>query len=141
MKRISLVIAVLTVVTSFLSCASCLRNNRPPLADQPWPEPHDGVFVCGNDTMVFNGDGNSVSWHFAEGMDAVDLQGKGTFVFLFDHKNWRYDAAERFSISRDGDNAEQVFGMGVPGSTTATEIHLLRFDLDDSREEIFEKVQ
>ena len=141
MKRISLVIAVLAVVTGFLSCASCLRNNRPPLAEQPWPEPHDGIFVCGNDTLVFNGDGNSVSWHFAEGMDAIGLWGKGTYVFLFDHKSWRYDAAERFSISRADDNAEQIFGMGVPGSTTSTEIHLLRFDLDDSKEEVFEKVQ
>ena len=72
------------------------------------PEPHEGVFVCGNDTLVFNGDGKTISWHLAEeGSNVPDCvkelgtQGSGTYAFLFSHGKVRYDVAEDLFIYKD----------------------------------------
>ena len=129
----------LSVATLLLCCASCYVNtNLPPKADVPWPAPHDGVFVAGSDTLRFNGDGETVSWHFAEGMDGLGLQGSGTYVFLFNGTAWRYDAAERFDIfSKEG--RQLSFGLGVPGSCSDSVICLRRFDIEGRKsiEEVF----
>ncbi len=67
------------------------------------PEPHEGVFVCGNDTLVFNGDGKTVSWHLTSDSSVKDLgtQGSGTYAFLFSHGLARYDVAENLLIYKD----------------------------------------
>lgn len=128
----------LAIAVLLLSCASCRLNyNNPPKEDLPWPQPHNGVFVSGADTLFFNGDGKSVSWHFSEGMDSLSLQGNGSYVFIFDGAAWRYDAAERLDIySADH---QFSFGLGVPGSCTETMITLRRFDLPgmESKEQTF----
>ncbi len=121
-----------------MSCVSCRTHvNKPPKADEPWPNPHSGVFVSGNDTLWFNGDGVSISWHFAEGLDSLGLVGQGSYAFLFDGALWRYDAAERFDIISD--DHQISFGLGVPGSCNDSVIYLRRFDLPgrESVDEVF----
>lgn len=126
-----------------ISCTSC-RNylNPPPKADVPWPEPLSGVFVSGPDTLIFYGDEEQVSWHFAEGMAPVGLKGSGTYVFRFDGKSWRYDASERFDIYVD-DQHRISFGVGIPGSCNDTVITLKRFDIPgiETKEEVFRKLE
>lgn len=117
------------IAASLLSCAGCRFNvNNPLKSDDPWPQPHTGVFVSGADTLTFNGDGESVSWHFAEGMNSVGLQGSGTYAFLFDGGLWRYDAAERLDIFT-AEGRQISLGLGVPGSCSDSVICLRRFDL------------
>lgn len=129
----------ISIAALLLSCASCRFNtNNPPKSDDPWPTPHNGVFVSGSDTLKFNGDGETISWHFFEGMDSIGLQGDGTYAFLFNGALWRYDAAERLDIfSKEGQQLS--FGLGVPGSCSDSVICLRRFDLPgrESIEEIF----
>lgn len=116
------------IAALLLSCASChISSNNPPKSDQPLPPPHSGVFVSGSDTLIFNGDGESVSWHFAEGLDNLGTEGCGTYAFLFDGGAWRYDAAERLDIFAS-DQRRESFHLGVPGSCTDSTICILRFD-------------
>ena len=103
---ILLVIMILYFLASILE--GCKNINLPPDPGTPEPEPLSGVFVCGADTLFFNGDGKTVSWHFAvDGTGCVpdhakDLgtpQGSGTYAFLFSHGKVRYDVAEKLLIN------------------------------------------
>lgn len=129
------------IAALLLSCASCRFNtNNPPKSDTPWPEPHDGIFVSGYDTLRFNGDGETISWHFSEGMESLGLQGSGTYVFLFNGTAWRYDAAERLDIFT-ADHRQLSLGLGVPGSCSDSIITIRRFDLPEgeTKEQLFKK--
>ena len=83
--------------------AACVAKDTPPDPGTPEPPAHDGVFTSEYGTMTFNGDGESITFDFApELQEATKLPGgeqNGTYVFLFQHKEWRYDKAERFRIS------------------------------------------
>ena len=81
----------------------CKNINLPPDPGTPVPEPHEGVFVCGNDTLVFHGDGKTVSWHLTSDSSVKNLgtQGSGTYAFLFSHGLARYDVAENLLIYKD----------------------------------------
>ena len=81
-----------------------LRSKRYASGQQPAePDPHDGVFTSEYGTMTFNGDGESVTFDFSRELaEAAGLPGgeqSGTYVFLFQHGQWRYDKAERFRIA------------------------------------------
>ena len=64
---------------------------------------HDGVFTSEYGTMTFNGDGESITFDFMpELQEATGLPGSeqsGSYVFLFQHGQWRYDKAERLRIT------------------------------------------
>ena len=51
MKKLFLLLSLAVVVTS------CWTHDGPPKTNGPAPEPHSGIFVCGIDTLFFNGDG------------------------------------------------------------------------------------
>ena len=93
---------VLVTLMLLLLCA-CSEGNTPPDDGTPEPPAHDGVFTSEYGTMTFNGDGESVVFDFtAELAEAAGLPGgeqSGTYVFLFQHGQWRYDKAERFRIA------------------------------------------
>ena len=99
-KLLLLTISVLAAL-SFLS--ACGKKDLPPDPGTPEPEPHEGVFVSAFGTMTFPGDGESIEIDFLpELAEAVGLSaGKqsGTYVFLFGHGEWRYDAADRFRVT------------------------------------------
>ena len=101
-----LIIILLILITLYFLGSileGCKNINLPPDPGTPVPEPHEGVFVCGNDTLVFNGDGKTVSWHLTSDSSVKDLgtQGSGTYAFLFSHGLARYDVAENLLIYKD----------------------------------------
>ena len=94
-------LAVLFAMVFLLS--SCGGRDNPPESDLPEPTAHDGVFMSEYGTMTFNGDGESITFDFTpEFSEAAGLpvgEQSGSYVFLFQHKEWRYDKAERFRIT------------------------------------------
>ena len=101
-----LIIILLILITLYFLGSlleGCKNINLPPDPGTPVPEPHEGVFVCGNDTLVFNGDGKTVSWHLTSDSSVKNLgtQGSGTYAFLFSHGLARYDVAENLLIYKD----------------------------------------
>ena len=101
MKK-TVVLIVLAISLLLLLCA-CGGRNQPPDPGTPEPPAHDGVFTSEYGTMTFHGDGESITFDFTpELQEATGLPGgeqNGTYVFLFQHGQWRYDKAERFRIS------------------------------------------
>lgn len=133
------------IVTALAACfffgvpQGCSNRNLPPDPGTPWPDPHKGVFVSDADTLFFNGDGKSISWHFADEVPAIGKQGSGTYVFMFSKGEWRYDAAERLKILTQ-DLKEISFNLSLSERSTASAITLLRHDRPDSPPETFKKV-
>ena len=119
---------------------SCFHSTHLPHdPGTPWPDPHDGVFVAGGDTLTFNGDGESVTWHLTQESLSIGQEGRGTYVFKHNHGSWRYDAAERLELA-DGQGNFEEFLLDVPGNTNDSTIVLLRTDLPDSPAQTFRKV-
>ncbi len=96
-------ISLIVIFATVLMMMSCGYKNGPPGDDAPWPENLDGEFTSEYGSMSFNGDGDSIVVDFSEELAKVlNFQtGKceGTYVFLFDHKEWRYDKADTFAIT------------------------------------------
>ena len=104
------------------------------------PQAHEGVFVSGNDTLVFNGDGKSLSWHFEQADSLIGNNGQGQYVFLLGHMMYRYDVAETFrDIATENQNASHSF-MIYKRPVTETEIVILRDDLPGHVVEQFKKI-
>ena len=101
MKK-TVVLIALAISLLLLVCA-CGGRDQPPDPGTPEPPAHDGVFTSEYGTMTFHGDGESIIFDFTpEFQEATGLPGgeqNGTYVFLFQHGQWRYDKAERFRIS------------------------------------------
>ncbi|RYQ27391.1 hypothetical protein [Bifidobacterium pseudolongum] len=101
MKK-TVVLIALAISLLLLLCA-CGGRDQPPDPGTPEPPAHDGVFTSEYGTMTFHGDGESITFDFTpELQEATGLPGgeqNGTYVFLFQHGQWRYDKAERFRIS------------------------------------------
>ena len=94
---------LLLLAASLLVFLSACGNEPPPDPGTPEPPAHDGMFTSEYGTMTFHGDGESITFDFTpELQEATGLPGgeqNGTYVFLFQHGQWRYDKAERFRIS------------------------------------------
>ena len=101
MKK-TVVLIALAISLLLLLCA-CGGRDQPPDPGTPEPPAHDGVFTSEYGTMTFHGDGESITFDFTpELQEATGLPGgeqNGTYVFLFQHGQWRYDKAERLRIS------------------------------------------
>lgn len=93
MKKLLILLSLAVVVIS------CRTHDGPPKTDGPAPEPHSGVFVCGADTLVFNGDGETISWSFSEQPDSLASKGSGRYWFLISGKMYRYDVADELLIN------------------------------------------
>ena len=133
------VIALLAIT----ALASCRLHDGPPKTDYLGAEPavHDGVFVCGVDTLVFNGDGKTVSWSLSNPYDSLAVQGKGSYVFLLYNGKYRYDDAEEFSIY-DGVKSHKF--MTGAGQNTEDVISFFVFDDDDNKDNdlrVFKKIK
>ena len=94
---------LLLLAASLLVFLSACGNEPPPNDGTPEPAAHDGVFTSEYGTMTFNGDGESITFDFMpELQEATGLPGSeqsGSYVFLFQHGQWRYDKAERLRIT------------------------------------------
>ena len=112
---ILLVIMILYFLASILE--GCKNINLPPDPGTPEPEPLSGVFVCGADTLFFNGDGKTVSWHFAK-----SGSGGGTYTFIFGHGPSRYDVAEKLVISDTLNKESRTFLLKKPAADSLIQI-------------------
>ncbi|MBR5398733.1 MAG: zinc ribbon domain-containing protein [Bacteroidales bacterium] len=113
---ILLIIMILYFLASILE--GCKNINLPPDPGTPEPEPLSGIFVCGEDTLFFNGDGKTVSWHFAN-----SGSGGGTYTFIFGHGPCRYDVAEKLIISDTMMNKEsRTFILKKPAADSLIQI-------------------
>lgn len=133
-KSIILIMAVFAIGLS-----SCVNVNLPPDPGTPVPDPHNGVFVYESDTLVFNGDGKTVDWHFAQEIPNIGNDGQGTYVFLFGHGMCRYDVAETFRII-DTANDNKSYSFTIIGRASDTLITISRNDLDVIKTEAFLKI-
>ena len=99
-KRLAILISAALILLLLYACGA---KDTPPDPGTPEPPAHDGVFTSEYGTMTFHGDGESITFDFTpELQEATGLPGgeqSGTYVFLFQHGQWRYDKAERFRIS------------------------------------------
>lgn len=130
---ISLIIAIIVALFN-----SCKHINLPPDPGTPAPAPHSGCFVHEADTLIFNGDGQTIAWHFDREISGIGDQGEGQYVFLFDHGKCRYDVAEDFRIIKTGEPVElHTFVLFRPISDTS--ISILRDDLPGAVVETFLK--
>lgn len=112
---ILLIIMILYFLASILE--GCKNINLPPDPGTPEPEPLSGVFVCGEDTLFFNGDGKTVSWHFAN-----SGSGGGTYTFIFGHGPSRYDVAEKLVISDTLNKESRTFLLKKPAADSLIQI-------------------
>lgn len=101
MNRKKFIIILLMCILLF--CAACGAKELPPDSSLPEPDSHNGVFTSEYGTMTFNGDGESITFDFTpelqEATGLPDGEQSGSYVFLFQHGQWRYDKAERFRIT------------------------------------------
>ena len=112
---IFLILMILYFLASILE--GCKNINLPPDPGTPEPSPHEGVFVSGNDTLFFNGDGKTVSWHFAH-----SGSGSGTYTFIFGHGPSRYDVAEKLVISDTNNKDSRTFLLKKPAADSLIQI-------------------
>ncbi len=95
-------------------------DNYPYEPDTPAPAPHDGTFVSGHGTMIFDGDGETVLIDFDEELSArLGLPvGEQTAVYMFytgylpphGYIPIRYDVAMMFNLTI-GEGEEAVSSM------------------------------
>ncbi len=118
MKKTALLALICTLLLT--ACG----GSKPPNANTPAPEAHCGVFVSEYGSLSFIGDGHSVVFDFSEELaEATGLpcgKQKGTYVFLFQHGEWRYDKAERFRIEVSGLSYDFVNYFSLTDENTIT---------------------
>ena len=129
----ALAFLVLTAVLLFTACGA--GRDRPPENGSPVPENLTGVFVLGDSSLTFNGDGKSVTLDLdrdlAERMGLPAGKSEGGYAFLFHNESWRYDLAEALRITV-GDTSQRY--TTVPGSTDGKTVS---FCLPDDGEQIY----
>ena len=107
-KRMICLVLLFVMAIGLISCG----RDIPPDDGTPKPDPHTGSFMSEYGTITFNGDGESILIDFtSELAEAVGLpveEQSGSYVFLFQHKEWRYDKAERFRITVADDSYDFI---------------------------------
>ena len=94
-------LAMLAAAIFLLSVTSCGKE-LPPDDGTPEPPALDGEFTSDYGTLTFNGDGTGITTDTTEefeqlcGLPAGEHE--GTYVFLFQNGQWRYDKADTFRI-------------------------------------------
>ena len=136
-KKLLITLCVLSTLVS------CRLHDGPPKTDHlgPVPSPHDGVFVCGSDTLFFNGDGKTVRWSFSKPYESLAAQGEGSYVFLLYNGSYRYDAAEEFSIY-DGQKSHKF--MTLVGSNNEDQVAFYTVEGENNKDvqnRFFKKVK
>ena len=118
---------ILLILSFFLY--GCTQNvnpgNYPLEPDGPAPNPHEGIFVSEHGSLIFNGDGESITLKIDSQLeDLFELPAgeySGTYVFLSGDLPpngsfpIRYDAAHELRIDLDVNGTEysKVFDVGI----------------------------
>lgn len=109
------------VALLFLLLTGC-AHDVPPDDGTPDPAPHNGVFTSEYGTLNFNGDGKRIVFDFsselAEATGLPSGEQSGSYVFLFQHGQWRYDKAERFRIAASGASYDFINDFTVTDENT-----------------------
>lgn len=109
------------VLTLVLTSACGFRSTPPKLSEEE-PEPLEGTFVCGSDTLRF-GEERGITWHFSQAPSPLENRGQGICVFLFHNEEYRYDAAETLRL-RDTQGREHTFLLSSgPASAEKMTLH------------------
>lgn len=108
MKMIKRISALLMTAALLLCLSACTKSNDgPPDPGTPEPAPLDGTFTCDLGTLVFNGDGNSVTVDFSGEMEEIIPDGEMTYYFKwYSFGLCRYDVATVFQLSAGDKNYE-----------------------------------
>lgn len=128
MKKLFLLLSLAFVVIS------CMTYDGPPKTNGPAPKPHNGIFVCGTDSLFFNGDGKTIRWSFTKKPESFPSKGTGQYWFLISGKIYRYDVADELLIN-DGENSLKI--ALYPGRITENSITLSG---SPSHEKVFVKI-
>ena len=119
MKKTVVFIAFIALLLLLLT--GCGRE-VPPDDSTPEPAPHSGVFTSEYGTLTFNGDGESITFDFkpelAKATGLPEGEQSGSYVFLFQHGQWRYDKAERFRITASNASYDFVNDFTVTDENT-----------------------
>ena len=108
MKTLRRISALAMIAVLALCLSSCTKSNDgPPDPGTPEPAPLDGTFTCDYGTLVFNGDGKSVTVDFSGEMEELIPDGEMTYYFKwYNFGLCRYDVASRFQLSAGDKNYE-----------------------------------
>lgn len=136
------IITAIALWVAALMLMSCGYQNGPPGDTETWPEDLDGEFASEYGTMSFIGDGDSIvvdfSEEFAEALECQTGKRRGTYVFLFDNKSWRYDKSDEMDITIDGSTF--CFANDFT-RTNGDRIVLTLADFNDNEPIVFERVK
>lgn len=119
--RISLVLLLAAALLALSACGP--GRDQPPDNGTPWPENHSGVYVLGESSLTFDGDGKTVKLDLdkdlAARMGLPAGKSEGGYAFLFHNESWRYDLAEGLRITVGETSVRYLM---TPGSTTAAKV-------------------
>jgi len=128
---------LLALICAALLLAACGGSDLPPDDGAPSPKPHEGKFVCEYGSMTFAGDGRNVACEFGEGFAALTGlpagKSEASCVFLFGGGEWRYDKAEYFRLTVNGES------VLFPNASGITDENTIAFRLENGETVIFEK--
>ena len=104
-----------------VACTACLYDG-PPKEDTSDPPALDGVFVCDDSTLTFNGDGKTVTMKLDDAFAArTGLPAGETtcqYVFLLSNGGlYRYDKAETLEFYFDETGHRFRNALGTTGET------------------------
>lgn len=117
MKR-KLLICFLCLLMALLTACNG-DSNTPPDPGTPEPPALNGTYISPEGTLIFNGDGESVSLSdisevLADAMGVPVGESEGTYAFTFHGGLWRYDVAETLNITVGGQTCQLT---NMPGAT------------------------
>ena len=130
-QKLRSAVPALLIPAGLLLCLACYgqrHENFPPTPDTPVPAAHTGLFVSEHGTMLFNGDGKSITVNFDEKLAELSNLPSGfktgTYEFLSGdlppHGSFpiRYDAAHEMQITIEGSSS--VIDMGFASEEGST---------------------
>ena len=134
LKFLALVLILAALVCGVLAYLNyrerTFLDNYPYEPDTPAPDPHDGTFVSEHGTMVFNGDGESVTIVFDSKLSELTGLPQGeteaTYVFLSGDLpphgsiDVRYDIAHELQINAGDTSVVIDLGDAAEDGSTAT---------------------
>ena len=125
------------LICAALLLAACGGRDDPPDDGTPSPPAHEGRFVCEYGAMTFAGDGRNVVCEFDESFASLTGlpagKSEASYVFLFGGGEWRYDKAEYFRLTVNGESALFANAFGI------TDENRIAFRAESGETVIFEK--
>ena len=122
-KRILRIAFLCVLLMELVACSD--TGNRPYEPDTPAPAAHEGVFVCEESSLTFNGDGQSIvlslKGDISDLFELKEGEYEGSYVFLSGDLPpqgsvpVRYDTAHELKIDLtvNGEDYARIFTLGL----------------------------